>query len=68
MANILLKQGNSITIKNVQLPANIESSILGCQTKIKWKQKGKNVFIDLSQLQPGDISNTGVFVIKFSSN
>jgi len=65
---ILPSYKKSITIKNIQLPANIESSILGSQTKIKWKQKGKNVFVDLSQLQPGDISNTGIFVIKFSSN
>lgn len=65
---ILPSYRKSITIKNVQLQANIESSILGCQTKIKWNQKGKNVFIDLSQLQPGDISNSGIFVIKLSSN
>jgi alpha-L-fucosidase len=63
---ILPSYKKSITLKNVQLPTNTEISILGSQTKIQWKQKGKNVFIDLSHLQPGDISNTGIFVIKFS--
>ena len=64
---ILPSYKKSITLKNVSLPTNTESSILGSESKIQWKQKGKNVFVDLSQLQPGDISNTGIFVIKFSA-
>ena len=65
---ILPSYKKSITLKNVQLPVNTQTSILGSTAKIVWKQKGKNLLIDLSSLQPGDISNTGIFVIKFSSN
>jgi alpha-L-fucosidase len=65
---ILPSYKKSITLKDIQLPINTKSSILGCQTKIQWKQKGKNVEVNLSQLQPGDISNTGILVIKFETN
>jgi len=65
---ILPSYKKSITLKNVQLPVNTEASILGSPAKIVWKQKGKNVLINLSRLQPGDISNMGIFIIKFGSN
>ena len=61
---ILPSYRKNITIKDVQLPAGSTTSILGSNVKCNWKQKGKDVFIDLSNLRPGDISPTGIFVIK----
>jgi alpha-L-fucosidase len=61
---ILPAYQKNITIKNVKLPTNTTTSILGSNVKVAWKQKGKDVLIDLSNLRPGDISPTGIFVIK----
>jgi alpha-L-fucosidase len=61
---ILPAYQKSITLKDVKLPASTTASILGSNVKSPWKQKGKDVFIDLSNLRPGDISPTGIFVIK----
>jgi alpha-L-fucosidase len=61
---ILPSYRTSITIKNLKLPTTTQTTILGSNVKCTWKQKGKDVFIDLSHLRPGDISPTGIFVIK----
>ena len=58
---------NSITIKELTLSTATMVSVLGASSKISWKQKGKNVYVDLSNLKPNDISSTGIFVIKFSN-
>jgi alpha-L-fucosidase len=59
---ILPAYQSSITIKNLPLPAS--ATILGTSKKASIKQKGKDVYVDLSNLRPGDISTTGIFVIK----
>ena len=61
---ILPSYRTSITIKNLKLPTTTQTTILGSNVTCTWKQKGKDVFIDLSHLRPGDISPTGIFVIK----
>ena len=61
---ILPSYRNNITIKDLKLPATTKTTILGSNVKCTWKQKGKDVLIDLTHLRPGDISSTGIFVIK----
>lgn len=61
---ILPSYRTSITIKNLKLPTTTQTTILGSNVKCTWKQKGKDMFIDLSHLRPGDISPTGIFIIK----
>jgi len=61
---ILPSYRTSITIKDLKLPAATQTTILGSNVNCTWRQKGKDVFIDLSHLRPGDISPTGIFVIK----
>jgi hypothetical protein len=40
--------------------------VLGTTKKCTWKRKEKTLEIDLSNLRPGDISATGIFVLKLS--
>jgi alpha-L-fucosidase len=61
---ILPSYRTSITIKDLKLPTTTQTTILGSNVKCTWRQKGKDVLIDLSHLRPGDISPTGIFVIK----
>lgn len=56
----------AIYIRNITLPSNTSISILGNNKKINWKQKGKDVVIDLSNWQPGDLPNE-TFVIKLKN-
>jgi hypothetical protein len=39
---------------------------LGTDKKINMKQKGKDLLLDLTNIHPGDISPTGIFVIKLT--
>jgi len=56
----------SITINDVHLAKNSKAEILGSTVNSPWKQKGNQVTIDLSALKPGDISGSGIFVIKLT--
>jgi len=56
----------SITINDVHLAKNSKAEILGSTVNCPWKQKGNQVTIDLSALKPGDISGSGIFVIKLT--
>ena len=56
----------SITINDVHLAKNSKAEILGSNVNCPWKQKGNQVTIDLSALKPGDISGSGIFVIKLT--
>ncbi len=55
---------NNITIRDVKLPSNAIASVLGANVTCKWKQKGKDVVIDLTGLKPNSISSSGIFVVK----
>jgi alpha-L-fucosidase len=56
----------SITINDIHLAKNSKAEILGSSVHCAWKQKGNQVTIDLSNLKPGDISGSGIFVIKLT--
>jgi alpha-L-fucosidase len=55
---------NNITIRDVKLPSKAIASVLGANVTCKWKQKGKDVVIDLTGLKPNSISSSGIFVVK----
>jgi hypothetical protein len=54
----------TLTLRNIQLSPTAKTTVLGTNAKCSWKQEGKNIRIDLKELRPGDISPTGIFVIK----
>lgn len=56
-----------LILKDIKLPAAAKASLLGASKNIVWKQQGKNVLINLSAVKPGDISSSGIFVIKVSN-
>jgi alpha-L-fucosidase len=58
---------NSITLKNIKLPVVAKASVPGTKHNCKWKQQGKNVIVDLSAIQAGDISSSGVLAIKLAN-
>jgi alpha-L-fucosidase len=62
---ILPSYKTSFTLKNVSMPSNV--SVLGTDKKINMKQKGKDLVVDLANIHPGDISPTGIFVIKLTN-
>jgi alpha-L-fucosidase len=53
-----------IMLKNIKLPPGCKASVLGTKKSIASKQTGTNVAVDLSGLQPDEISSSGIFVIK----
>jgi hypothetical protein len=53
-------------LKDIQLHPNTNAAVLGTNTSISLKQSGKDVLIDLSNLQPGDIA-PGLFTIKLTN-
>ncbi len=55
-----------LKLNNTRLSAGMVVSVLGTSKKITAKQMGKDVIIDLSALRPGDVSASGVFVIKLA--
>jgi alpha-L-fucosidase len=55
-----------VTIRDITFPSTATVSILGYNKKMAWKQKGKDVVIDLSNWQPGDLPNE-TFVIKLKN-
>jgi alpha-L-fucosidase len=57
---------SKLLLKDIKLPASAKASLLGAPTNIGWKQQGSNVMIDLSAIKPGDISPSGIFVIKLA--
>lgn len=64
---ILPSYKKSITLKNIELTKNTKASVLGSNKNIIIKAKNKDTFIDLSSLDPTDISNSGIFVIKLTN-
>jgi alpha-L-fucosidase len=55
---------NSLTVRDLKLPSNATVSILGADVKTNWKQKGKDIVIDLTAIKPNSISSSGIFVVK----
>jgi alpha-L-fucosidase len=55
---------NTLTIRDLKLPSSATASILGADVKTNWKQKGKDVVIDLTAIKPNSISSSGIFVVK----
>jgi alpha-L-fucosidase len=64
---ILPSYSSNLKLKNIKFSPLVKASVLGSSKVIPWKQQGMNVLIDLSAIKPGDISPTGVFVIKLSN-
>jgi alpha-L-fucosidase len=64
---ILPSYKKEITIKKLTLTTASSVTVLGSNTKINWKQKGENIYVDMSSIKPNDISPTGIFVLKFSN-
>ena len=64
---ILPNYQNSITIRDIKANANANISILGAKHQPTWKIKGNQIKVDLSSLRPGDISPSGIFVIKITN-
>ncbi len=64
---ILPSYSSNLKLKNIKCSPLVKASVLGSSKVIPWKQQGMNVVIDLSAIKPGDISPTGVFVIKLSN-
>lgn len=56
-----------LKLNNTKLSAKTVVSVLGTSKKITAKQTGKDVIIDLSALRPGDVSSSGVFIIKLAN-
>jgi alpha-L-fucosidase len=64
---IMPSYSTSLTLKNIQLPAAAKVSVLGAKHNCTLKQQGKNIIIDLSAMQAGDISSSGITVIKLAN-
>ena len=64
---ILPNYQSSITIRDIATTASSEISILGTNNKPSFKRKADGLAIDLSNLHPGDISASGILVIKISN-
>jgi alpha-L-fucosidase len=64
---ILPSYKNSITLKNIKLPVVAKAIVLGAKHNCNWKQNGNNVVINLSAIQAGDISSSGITVIKLAN-
>jgi alpha-L-fucosidase len=58
---------SQIVLKDIKLSALAKATLLGSTNNISWKQQGKNVVIDLAAVKPGDISSSGIFVIKLTN-
>ncbi len=56
-----------LILKDIKFSALTYASLLGAANKIKYKKQGNNITIDLSGIKPGDISGSGIFVIKLSN-
>jgi alpha-L-fucosidase len=55
-----------LILSGIQLPASAKASLLGVSSAITFKQQGNNVVINLSAIKPGDISSSGIFVVKLA--
>jgi alpha-L-fucosidase len=55
---------NTLTVRNLKLPSSATATVLGADVKTSWKQKGKDIVIDLTTLRPNSISSSGIFVVK----
>lgn len=58
---------SKIILKNITFPVIARTTVLGVKNACTWKQQGNNVLIDLMGIKPGDISASGIFVIKISN-
>ncbi len=56
-----------LTVKNIKPLATAKAILLGTSKSVSWKQKDKNIVVDLSTMSPGDISTSGIFVIKIAN-
>ena len=56
-----------LILKDIKFSASTSASVLGAVNKINSKQQGNNIIVDLSGIKPGDISCSGIFVIKLSN-
>ena len=55
---------NTLTVRDLKLASSATATVLGADVKTSWKQKGKDVVIDLTTLRPNSISSSGIFVVK----
>ncbi len=64
---ILPSFSSTLKLKDIKLSPVVKATVLGSSKAFSWKQQGKNIIIDLSAIKPGDISPSGIFVIKLSN-
>jgi len=55
-----------LTLKNMTAPPGTKASLLGGSASVSMKQTGKDILIDLSNLRPWDVGQSGIFVVKLS--
>jgi len=54
----------TLFLKNITTLPGSKAVVLGTSKSLRWKQQGGDTDIDLSSIAPGDISSSGIFVIK----
>ena len=55
---------DKLVLKNLSIKPSAKASVLGANKAIPLKKEGINTVVDLSALRPGDISSSGIFVVK----
>lgn len=55
---------STLKLRNVTLPSSASVMVLGTSKPVPFKKEGADVVLDLSALRPGDISGTGIFVVR----
>ena len=58
---------SKLLLKNITAIAGSKAMVLGTNKFLQWKQQGRNVSLDLSPLEPGDLSPSGIFVVKLTN-
>jgi len=58
---------SKLLLKDITVMPGSKAMLLGTNKSLQWKQQGKNITMDLSAIQPGNTSPSGIFVIKLKS-
>ncbi len=56
----------TLILKDISLPASAKAVLLGSSTAITFTKKANDVVLDLSAIKPGDVSSSGIFVVKLA--
>lgn len=58
---------DKLTLKNISIKPTTKVALLGSGKTIPTKKEGNNLILDLSVMRPGDVSSSGIFVVKLSN-